>query len=100
MVDWQRYSLSKPLLTMEVNSDYLVLLITTGEKISALLDLPNHTQAVERMIKIVTAISIVVVGNEERDRLIRLEKRAERDCQTSILRRIFIKCYKIRMLQN
>ena len=70
MIDWQRCNRSGPPLTMDVRSECLQLLVTTGDKITALPDLPNHTQVVERMIKLVTATSVEVVGLKERDRLI------------------------------
>ena len=56
---------------MDVSSECMQLLVTTGDKITALPDLPNHTQAVERMIKLVTATLVEVEGHEGRDWLIR-----------------------------
>ena len=74
IIDWQRFNRSEPPLTMDVSSECLQLLATTGDKITALPDLSNHMQAIERMIKLVTATSSsrdLVVGHEERERLIR-----------------------------
>ena len=77
MIDWQQCNRSEPPLTMDVSCECLQLLVTTGDKIIALPDLPNHTQAVERMIKLVTATSAEVISHEERDRMIR--SRLEKD---------------------
>ena len=71
MIDWQQCNLSEPPLTMNISSVRLQHLIASGDKITNLPDLPNHTQAVERIIKLVTASSVEVVGQQERDRLIR-----------------------------
>ena len=81
MIDWHRCNLSEPPLTMDVRSQCLKLMVTTGDKITTLPDLPNHTQAVERMMKLVTATSVEAVAHEERGRLIRS---ACHDCQILI----------------
>ena len=52
---------------MDVSSESLQLLITTGDKITTLPDLANHTQAIERLIKLLTATSVEVVEHHERD---------------------------------
>lgn len=72
MVDWQALNLSEPPITkMIATSEINSAILSDQKKLQLATDFPNHTQAVERVIKLVTDASVSVVGEKARDGLIR-----------------------------
>ena len=72
MIDWQTIKLSEPPMTMALPTSEIQEAINSEQKKLCLtVDFPNHTQAVERMIKLVTEAASSVIGEEARDGLIR-----------------------------
>ena len=73
MIDWQAASVTEPPLTKSITDDKLKEYIHTGDcpELSIIHSLPCHTQAVERMIKLVTNTSQLVTSSERRDGVIR-----------------------------
>ncbi|CAH0562813.1 unnamed protein product [Brassicogethes aeneus] len=66
LIDWSQTNISEPPLTMSMTEDDLNKLLQTGEKFQ-LDKFPCHTQAVERMVKIITDASTTVCGQESRE---------------------------------
>ena len=76
MINWQEENVTEPPLTRGISSEEIDILIRTkGQK--EFPNLPCHTQAVERCVKLVTEASSLVCGDESRDGLIlsRIESR-------------------------
>jgi hypothetical protein len=72
MIDWQAIRLTEPPATRNLSDEKLKELIQSREPLGdGLLDFPCHTQAVERIIKLVTDASGSVVGEQNRDGFIR-----------------------------
>ena len=69
LIDWQTVN-ERSLLTKNFSNEKLDELIVTGD-IFPLPKYPNHTQSVERCIKLVTEASSLVTGTQRRDGLIR-----------------------------
>ena len=76
MIDWEVSKLSEPPLTLSLSNDEILAFKSTP---MAVPNLPCHTQAVERAIRLVTEASSSVVGEEARDGFIRqrIESRKE-----------------------
>lgn len=75
MINWKYTTLTEPPLTKRLSDSQLKELVKEGVKSSlwnsAIFNLPNHTQAVERTVKLVTEASVKVAGNDRRDGYIR-----------------------------
>ena len=71
MIDWQTTNVTEPPSTKYLTNTEVETLIKSKEKPKNMTDFPCHTQAVERMIKLVTDASAAVVGQENRDGYIR-----------------------------
>ena len=71
MIDWQTTNVTEPPSTKYLTNTEVETLIKSKEKPKNMTDFPRHTQAVERMIKLVTDASAAVVGQENRDGYIR-----------------------------
>ena len=71
MIDWQTIQVTEPPATKKISTEDITSLINTKELPKLIPDFPCHTQAVERLIKLVTEASTSVVGNEARDGYIR-----------------------------
>ena len=70
LIDWQTVNVTEPPLTKNLSNEKLDELIVTGD-IFPLPKYPNHTQSVERCIKLVTEASSLVTGTQRSDGLIR-----------------------------
>ncbi|EDV19921.1 uncharacterized protein TRIADDRAFT_61538 [Trichoplax adhaerens] len=70
MIDWQREAITEPPLTMPLSELELRQIVETGDD-SHFDAYPCHMQAVERIIRLVTAASTSVYGYERREGLIR-----------------------------
>ena len=71
MIDWQTTNVTEPPSTKYLTNTEVETLIKRREKPKNMTNFPCHTQAVERMIKLVTDASAAVVGQESRDGYIR-----------------------------
>ena len=71
MIDWQKCQLEEPPSTRKLSSELIKDIIISKKELLSLTHFVNHTQAVERVIKIVTDASSAVVGEDKRDGLIR-----------------------------
>ncbi|KAK4299397.1 hypothetical protein Pmani_001405 [Petrolisthes manimaculis] len=71
MINWQTTQLAEPSLTKHLSTDLLTDIQRGSADLPPLTSFCNHTQAVERCIKMVTDASSTVVGMEARDGLIR-----------------------------
>ena len=70
MIDWQNVEVTPPPLLQDFTNDEIDKAIVEGNALllgSKLLNIPCHTQAVERMIKLVTVASSKVCGQTSRD---------------------------------
>ena len=68
IINWQRTNLTEPPCTAHIPEEEIQSLIEIGDPIeSELLNIPCHTQAVERSIKVVTEASSKVCGQMNRD---------------------------------
>lgn len=70
MICWRSHSVTEPPVTRHFTTEEIQALISSGEKINA-IKFPSHTQAVERLIKLVTDASDAVIGEDRRDGFIR-----------------------------
>lgn len=66
MIEWQD-DITEPPLTKEISESHIAELIKSQEAYQGITDIPCHTQAVERLIKLVTEASEKVCGEERRD---------------------------------
>ena len=71
MINWQTIQVTEPPATKKISAEDITTLINTKELPKIIPNFPCHTQAVERLIKLVTEASTSVVGNEARDGYIR-----------------------------
>jgi len=72
MINWQKTEVTEPPVTKTIPDAKIHKFIKTGDKPEGLIPLfPCHTQAVERLIKLVTDASTSVSGRERRDGFIR-----------------------------
>ena len=71
MINWQTIQVTEPPATKKLSTEDIITLVNTKELPKLIPDFPCHTQAVERLIKLVTEASTSVVGNEARDGYIR-----------------------------
>lgn len=71
MIDWQSSQLTEPPLTKRLSTEVLIDIQRGLAELPPLTSFYNHTQAVERCIKMVTDASATVVGMDARDGLIR-----------------------------
>lgn len=71
MINWQECQLEEPPTTRKLSNEYLVETIIEKRQMLNLPNFFNHTQAVERTIKMVTDASKTVTGSEKRDGMIR-----------------------------
>ena len=71
MINWQECQLEEPPITKKFSNQCLVETIIEKKEILKLPDFLNHTQAVERTVKMVTESSKTVTGNVNRDGMIR-----------------------------
>ena len=70
MIDWQNVEVTPPPLLYDAADDVIRRAINEETKIlsaNELLNIPCHTQAVERIIKLVTTASSKVCGQKNRD---------------------------------
>lgn len=67
MIDWQTAQLTEPPVTKKLSCDEIQAFINFKEKLLNMYNFPCHTQAVERVIKLVTDASTAVVGHEARE---------------------------------
>ena len=65
MIDWESEPWTEPPLTMEFDLDTIMGVI---ESPLILLPYPNHTQAVERMVRVVTEVATQRAGYTGRHR--------------------------------
>ena len=70
LINWQLEKISEPPLTKSIPDEELDQLVATGDRFPE-VKYPNHTQSVERCIKLVTEASSLVCGYKKRDGLIR-----------------------------
>lgn len=70
MIEWQD-DITEPPLTKDLSEREIEELIKLQKAYQGLSDIPCHTQAVERLIKLVTEASEKVCGEERRDGYIR-----------------------------
>lgn len=71
-IDWFSTDISEPPITKNLSSEEIEHNIIAGSILKETsVDFPSHTQAVERMIKIVTEASIKVCDPKKRDAFIR-----------------------------
>ena len=71
MINWQKTQLEEPPSTKNLSSELIIAIKTGSAELPPITVFCNHTQAVERCIKMVTDASSTVVGMEARDGLIR-----------------------------
>ena len=74
MIDWQNVEVTPPPFLHDFTNDEIDKAIVEGNPLllgSKLLNIPCHTQAVERMIKLVTVASSKVCGQTSRNGYIR-----------------------------
>ena len=73
MIDWQNVEVTPPPLLHDFTNDEIDKAIVEGNPLmlGIKLNIPCHTQAVERMIKLVTVASIKLCGQTSRDGYIR-----------------------------
>ena len=72
MIKWQNTGITEPPLTKNMSQEEITKLIQTGGMLSShYKDIPCHTQAVERLIKLVTEASEHVCGEAEREGFIK-----------------------------
>ena len=80
LIDWETCSVTEPPLTMHLKTEDIGLILRGEIPLEVeFLDLPCHTQAVERTVKLVTEASQSVCGHKNRDGYIRttLENRKQ-----------------------
>ena len=70
ILDWQNI-ITEPPATMRISDEHLKELIFSKEKPSSIPEFPCHTQAVERVIKLVTEASNAVIGKGNREGFIK-----------------------------
>jgi hypothetical protein len=74
MIDWtnQKHAITEPPLTMQFTNKQLLNAITTGKCLDFGVSskIPNNTQSVERMVKLVTNASSKYVGYQNRHHFI------------------------------
>ena len=70
LIDWTNIEVTEPPLTKKYSDEEIMIFIEDKHKI-CLDKFPCHTQAVERLVKIVTEASLSVCGSAARDGLIR-----------------------------
>ena len=74
MIDWtnQKDAISEPPLTMQFTNKQLLKAIATGKCLNfgVCSKIPNNTQSVKRMVKLVTTASSKYVGYENRHHFI------------------------------
>jgi hypothetical protein len=68
IISWENSTLTEPPLTRSLTDDQILQI---KEKPLVIRKYPNHTQSVERMIKLVTDASKAVYGFDARDGFIR-----------------------------
>jgi hypothetical protein len=78
MVQLDAESVTAPPILREIPDHDLQKMIIDGNLAAPLLDLPIHTQAVERHVQLVTAASIKYVKPEDRDGSIRAVKKSRK----------------------
>ena len=71
MINWQDCQLEEPPMTRKIPDEVIETTVIENKEFLPLTDFANHTQAVERIIKMVTDASITVVGHDARDGAIR-----------------------------
>lgn len=72
LINWQYSAISESPLTQHLTDEDVKSIISEGSSVLPLLfDIPCHTQAVERCVKVVTEASIEVFGAGSRDGFIR-----------------------------
>src|ERR1043165_8098530 len=64
LIDWQNSHITEPPLTTDILEEHVKLFVTSGEPPKA--NLPCHTQAVERCVKLVTKSPAAVCGAKSR----------------------------------
>ncbi|ESN96201.1 hypothetical protein HELRODRAFT_163242 [Helobdella robusta] len=79
MIDWHATEITEPPLTKDITTEALEQMIMDIPNNIEFLKLPCHTQAVERMIKLVTEASLSVCGEKARDGFIRTKLASQND---------------------
>ena len=88
MIDCQDIQLSEPSVTKGFSTDQMLEKLKTKEMI-IIPNFPNHTQAVERIIKVVTDASERVVSEEARNGHVRARiERRKNESKYANLKRI------------
>lgn len=73
LIDWQACCVTSPPVLREISSRELLKMVEDERPMNGwdFIEFPSHTQAVERMVKLVTEASGKAVGPQNRDRFIR-----------------------------
>lgn len=71
LIDWQFTTVTEPSLITNLSKQEIELIVDSGTSDRNEFKIPSHTQAVERIVKEVTAASKHVCGFKERDAFIR-----------------------------
>lgn len=74
MIDWEKGEYTEPPLLRDIGEDELLSCVLTPRDcqfLEIISKLPNHTQAVERCVKLVTEAAAVVTDTNRRDGVIR-----------------------------
>lgn len=75
LINWTKVNITEPPLTKKLNKSELRDLVENGEKSelweAEIFQLPCHTQATERCVKLVTEVSTKVAHEQRRDGYIR-----------------------------
>ena len=68
LIDWDSISITEPVFTKNIEMSEIKEMIQNKQfNVNVIPNIPCHTQAVERHIKIVTEASAAVVGQENRE---------------------------------
>ncbi|XP_050513185.1 uncharacterized protein LOC126888821 [Diabrotica virgifera virgifera] len=71
LIDWQSTTVTEPPLIADFSKDEIEMIVNSGSSDRKEFKIPLHTQAVERVVKEVTAASKHVCGVQEREGFIR-----------------------------
>ena len=78
LIDWGECNITEPPITMDIKTEELLRAIKNKSSLN-ISNLPCHTQAVERRVKIVTEASSKVCGHSSRDGFIRVKINARQN---------------------
>ena len=80
VIDWKQVAATEPPLTIHVSKDELQMFVVNREV--SVIDFPKfpcHTQAVERVVNLITEASAAVCGTDSRDGFIRVRIQSRKD---------------------